>query len=354
LSTPSDIRAQPETPAPSRANYKPGVEINTRNHSLDVLRGIAVLLVIVHHYAQADASLLHIGGFGVDLFFVLSGFLISGLLFSELRLNREISLERFLIRRGLKIYPAFYCFLFLTLPITFHLPLRNFLAEALFLQSYAPHIWQHTWSLSVEEMFYLALPLLIMLLAKIKGLNWIPAISAALIAGCLIGRVLLASPFHDFNQTHLRMDSLFAGVALRYLYQFHQLLFANWAPRVGWGILFLLPNGFAQFLSPTWRAVVLSSNLIGFSALLWWSQMHPFRSQAIAWIGRYSYSIYIWHMVVAILFWELWPASFWGCCADIAASILLGVGMALLIEAPVLTVRDRFFPSRSVPGARQG
>jgi len=269
-------------------------------------------------------------------------------LFSYLHLNGGISLKRFFIRRGLKIYPAFYCFLFLTLPITLHLPLRNFLAETLFLQSYVPHIWQHTWSLSVEEMFYLALPLLIVLLARIERLDWIPAISAVLIVSCLVGRILLPSPVADFNQTHLRMDSLFAGVALGYLRQFHQPLFAAWASRLGWGSLFLLPNGFAQFLSPTWGAVIVTSNLIGFSALLWFSQAHPFKIQTIAGIGRYSYSIYIWHMVVAMLFWELWPASFWGCCADIVASVSLGVGMAFLIEAPVLSVRDKVFPSRSV------
>jgi peptidoglycan/LPS O-acetylase OafA/YrhL len=200
----------------------------------------------------------------------------------------------------------------------------------------------------VEEMFYLVLPLLIVLLTRIERLHWIPAISAGLIVSCLVGRISLASSVVDFNQTHLRMDSLFAGVALRYVRHCDRHQFETWAPRIGWGTIFLLPQGFAQFLSPTWGAVIVTSNLIGFSALLWFSQVRPFKSRAVAWIGRYSYSIYIWHMVVAMLFWELWPASFWGCCADIAASVLLGVGMALLIEAPVLSVRDRVFPSRSV------
>ena len=57
--------------------------MRSRNQSLDVLRGVAVLMVIMHHYAAGVDSFLHIGMVGVDLFFVLSGFLISGLLFSE-------------------------------------------------------------------------------------------------------------------------------------------------------------------------------------------------------------------------------------------------------------------------------
>jgi len=125
----------------------------TRNKCLDVLRGVAVLMVIVHHYAGPHSSLLHIGGIGVDLFFVLSGFLISGLLFSELERGGRIVLSRFFIRRGLKIYHAFYFFFFATMPLIWRFSGQRMLGEALFLQSYAPHIWQHTWSLSVEEMF---------------------------------------------------------------------------------------------------------------------------------------------------------------------------------------------------------
>ena len=74
-----------------------------RNQSLDVLRGAAILLVLCDHYVNTDRSFMKLGGIGVDLFFVLSGFLISGLLFSELRKTGAIHVGRFLIRRGLKI-----------------------------------------------------------------------------------------------------------------------------------------------------------------------------------------------------------------------------------------------------------
>src|SRR5215471_16328047 len=88
-----------------------------RNQSLDALRGIAVILVILCHYSQAlglGSAILEVGGCGVDLFFVLSGFLISGLLFAEFEKTRDINVKRFLIRRAFKIYPPFYSLLAVT------------------------------------------------------------------------------------------------------------------------------------------------------------------------------------------------------------------------------------------------
>ncbi|HXJ16319.1 MAG TPA: acyltransferase, partial [Candidatus Polarisedimenticolia bacterium] len=78
-----------------------------RNKRLDVLRSIAVLLVLLYH-SEIGTRLANAGWAGVDLFFVLSGFLISGLLFTEYKKRGSIDFKRFFIRRGLKIYPAFY------------------------------------------------------------------------------------------------------------------------------------------------------------------------------------------------------------------------------------------------------
>ena len=84
-----------------------------RNNRLDVLRCVAVLLVLMNH-GRVSEFFNRTGWAGVDFFFVLSGFLISGLLFGEHEKHGTINFKRFFIRRGLKIYPAFYVFLILT------------------------------------------------------------------------------------------------------------------------------------------------------------------------------------------------------------------------------------------------
>src|SRR5579859_7331652 len=119
----------------------------SRNFNLDVLRGVAILLVVCHHLGIPGFRL---GGWiGVDLFFVLSGFLISGLLFREWKTQGTVNLARFYIRRGLKIYPAFYALLAATLVVNAVLPgvpsqpvtIHSVLAEAIFVQNYFPGIW---------------------------------------------------------------------------------------------------------------------------------------------------------------------------------------------------------------------
>jgi peptidoglycan/LPS O-acetylase OafA/YrhL len=81
-----------------------------RNERLDILRCIAILLVFGRH-GFIYGTWMNVGWAGVDLFFVLSGFLISGLLFNEYQKTGEISLKRFYLRRGFKIYPAFWAML---------------------------------------------------------------------------------------------------------------------------------------------------------------------------------------------------------------------------------------------------
>src|SRR5271168_1620476 len=85
-----------------------------RIFQLDVLRGFAILLVMGVH-VPAYPIWSTVGGWGVDLFFVLSGFLISNLLFTEYRKRGDIRLGRFFFRRALKLYPSFYLLLGLTL-----------------------------------------------------------------------------------------------------------------------------------------------------------------------------------------------------------------------------------------------
>ena len=133
-------------------------KMSTRNASLDVLRGLAIVLVLGVHYKHVYNVWTKLGGVGVDLFFVLSGFLISGLLFAEFKKTGSIDFKRFFIRRGFKIYPAYYAVILFYAPFAFH---RLGWSDFLFLQSYRAGILGQAWSLSVEEHFYILLPFLL-------------------------------------------------------------------------------------------------------------------------------------------------------------------------------------------------
>jgi peptidoglycan/LPS O-acetylase OafA/YrhL len=127
-----------------------------RNGNLDALRGIAILLVFGRHFG-GNALWNQIGWAGVDLFFVLSGFLISGLLFHDWQEYGSLRIGRFYWRRALKIYPSFYFLMGITvlveglrpggLNLVWPMTPAHLAAELFFLQNYAVGMWGHTWSL---------------------------------------------------------------------------------------------------------------------------------------------------------------------------------------------------------------
>jgi peptidoglycan/LPS O-acetylase OafA/YrhL len=368
-----------------------------RSNAIDVLRALAVTLVFGAHLFPCPAETnptLHfltaawgkVGWVGVDLFFVLSGFLVSGLLFREHQKFGRISATGFLIRRGLKIYPAFWLMIGVSVAaFAIHggLPhIKSILCELLFLQNYLSPIWNHTWSLAVEEHFYLLLLFLIM--AGTRGrratnpFSDIPLNFAVVAAGCLLLRVVtrFTVPYEDvaprvlgrhFFPTHLRMDALFFGVCLSYFYHYHNQSFMAFARKyrlalAGASVPLLLIGLFVPLASPavfTWgyTGTYLGGGCLLISALTWNSDSSFAR--AIAYMGSRSYSIYLWHMPVFRLAsgWLL-PAQAAGtmgarwyvyAACSLAGSILVGLLAAAAVEFPVLRLRDRLFPSRSNP-----
>lgn len=361
-----------------------------RSRAIDILRAVAVLLVIGMHTAPCPpetpaflktlVAWLTTGGWvGVDLFFVLSGFLVSGLLFREHRQHGSISFRRFFIRRGLKIYPAFWVFIGTTVLLRLlrhsEIPLPRLLAELCFVQNYAPGLWTHTWSLAVEEHFYLLLPLCLILLCRLHPSARDPfrpicAIFAILAPLCLALRIgtghwhpVFTHLTHHFP-THLRIDSLFFGVVLSYFFHCHPVPFERFVRRfrallIVLGAALLVP----AFLFP-YRATPFISTFgfslfyIGSGLLLagWLAREVPnhWLARALSFIGAHSYSIYLWHTFIAhdctavlkrILGihwnWYLYAGSYW------TGAILFGIAMSLLVEYPFLRLRDRFFQSRA-------
>jgi peptidoglycan/LPS O-acetylase OafA/YrhL len=336
--------------------------VKARNQSLDILRGVAILLVLGCHYDYCRAW-YKFGWSGVDLFFVLSGFLISGLLFAEFKKTGRINLKRFWLRRGLKIWPAFYAFIGFTVGVLLlygHRVPHDLLHDSLFISNYLTPYWRITWSLAVEEHFYLALPILLLILVRISRekanpFRAIPAIAIALTAVCLVLRALARGPqATGAAETHLRMDSLFFGVALGYYYHFEREKMARigrWPLSICAGSFLALVLVISLVHGPTNEPVIYTFAFLGYGCLLLaMLDRQPSRgplSGLVAWIGRYSYSIYLWHIaLVAMFFWGIRPTAL-TFVIYVIASLLVGAGMSKAIEYPVLALRDRWLPAAS-------
>lgn len=328
--------------------------------SLDVLRGIAVLLVIVRHSDAAwgtwMAPLRRGGWVGVDLFFVLSGFLVSGLLFREFEKTGEIRPARFLIRRGWKIYPAFWLLIAVTpwiTPFGSGGPWSRTAAELSFMQSYLPRRWwPHTWSIAVEEHFYLLLPFVLVPLAKTRFAA-LPRIvfaimGALLVAKCFNGLRPFSEQTHLFP-THLRLDGLFFGVLLQHWYRTWPA-FRAWGARdakalIAGGCLLLAPSFVVNVEQVTaLHTYWLTANILGSGVILIGLVCGGIRENAvtklIGWIGFYSYSIYLWHNFAVS---GVAPAlGIDSVLFNVFAAVILGVATSKLIEQPCLRLRDWF------------
>jgi peptidoglycan/LPS O-acetylase OafA/YrhL len=353
---------------------------------LDFLRAVAVILVVGNHSAicppetnwllnKITAVWLRGGWTGVDLFFVLSGFLIAGLLFNEYKKRGDVDIKKFLIRRGFKIYPAFW-FLMLTTFAVNRLsgePIwrGGFLSELLFVQNYRAGIWQHTWSLAVEEHFYIFLSLLFSLFLFLgrnsrqkNSFDFIPKIFAFIAVVCFVLRYVTDvrlgfSYVVNIEQTHLRIDSLFFGVFLSYLWNFRGLSDSEFLQKnkflIGLaGICCFVPAFVFELEETFWLETTgLTILYFGGGFLLLSLLKSDFGGSKIlrgaAEIGKYSYSIYLWNLPTHVWLvkftnlaqenWFLYAFLYW------TGTLLLGIGTAKLIEYPVLRLRDKLFPS---------
>ena len=351
-----------------------------RLKQLDALRALAVILVLGHHVTW-NPIWVRYGWSGVDLFFVLSGFLISGLLFREYKQHNDIQILRFWTRRALKIYPAYYLLIFLTIGgrLLAGTPLgwNCVWPDLIFMQSYWQGSWGHLWSLAVEEHFYILLPLALWIMMRRQPgeqdpFCYLPRICMIIFAACLALRsvhLLTGEPF-DFQShkfaTHVRLDALSFGVLLSYYWEFRHSVIEKLFKDGGGlvlpiSLLLLLPALLFDQRDAFMHTAGLSMLYVGYGGLLLYSLKcvggDGIVVRTLARIGVYSYTLYLCHLPIAS--WCVGDLTKWSpanvpILRDHAFLLFLcyavltfaaGVILARLVEIPVLKLRDRLVPA---------
>jgi len=279
------FRVTTEPPAPQQGHVDPRFEGRQRQPGLDLLRALAIIVVVIYHAGIMGFPLpsrVHRWGWiGVDLFFVLSGYLIGGQLLAEVARSEHLNLARFYARRVLRIMPAY----FVILTIYFLLPswreypdmaqpLWKFLLSVQNIALHGGTAFSHSWSLAVEDQFYLALPFILLVLF------WRPRgailVSCFIVLSGLFLRAFLAAQnasvdggvsFRGFQAwiyypTWTRLDPLGLGVVIAAIEKFRPRLWQRLTNSAIW----LWVPALALIVYALWLG---ESDYINFNACVW-------------------------------------------------------------------------------------
>jgi len=334
--------------------------------SLDGLRAIAAFLVVFYHAGLEWVP----GGLGVLIFFVLSGFLITWLLLKEEEQSGAISLKLFYLRRSLRIFPAFYAYWLLLSAASLLLHKRYDVAQAISSLLYVNNYYQalhgdpntgfsHTWSLGIEEQFYLLWPLIFLLLREARQRLRFLIAAVVLLA---LYREALIFLFHrdqgyiyeafDTRADHLLMGCLLA-IALRagvWTGLWRRLCSSPWLVAVPLGLL-VISTALALRFGSTYRdAVGFVVDPMLVAVLIVQTIAHPSAGFGVAlnwdwmrYLGTISYSVYLYQQVVVEPARKLtarWPAI--SMLATILAVIAVASASYWIVERPFLRLKKRF------------
>lgn len=297
------------------------------------LRALAALLVLFFH-----ANFISGGFIGVDIFYVISGFLITGLLVKELNLNGRISLRAFYLRRSKRLLPASFLVLLVTAVLAWwFLPAisrgsigRDLVASSLYISNYLFAFWQndyqnlnstpspfiHYWSLAVEEQFYLFWPLLILGMARFRShKKFYFGFSIVVITSLALGIWLTkVAPIWAFYSLPTRAWELGFGAFLSICIEKFRRYFPDWVYRqiAILGLILLVLSIFyfdehTPFPGSAALVPVTGTTLLILSIGQWPRVMEFLATNRISlWLGKISYPLYLWHWPILVL-----PISFW-------------------------------------------
>jgi peptidoglycan/LPS O-acetylase OafA/YrhL len=372
--------AQEESPAMAIARTE-----RTRHWpALDGLRGFAVVAVLLYHL---EIPHLMPGGFiGVDVFFVLSGFLITSLLIGEQGTYNKVDLRAFYIRRALRLLPALLAVLMVFSVAVEIVPSAQYLrydslTAVPFVFFYVGNWWfiqhslgvfDHTWSLAIEEQFYLVFPALFMVATRRK-LSRIGSAKAllALVAAEIILRSALLASGHSVNvvgnATVTHSDGILLGASLAFWLTSsehrvsHRMINAMSVMGSAFLVVLIiaLPNSSRYGPSPVWYDVGVTGATIATALLLLDQVVAPQRliafvlgSRAAVWVGRRSYGLYLWHYpiyrLVILAPGPIGHRYLLDALVFFGSFVVAGVSYEV-IEKPALRLKARFQSTEGIP-----
>lgn len=357
----------------SQINRELGAILNTKVISgLDALRALAITLVLLEHFwiATLVARLNpDLGSMGVMIFFVLSGFLITSMLLKEYRKSGSISLGNFYRRRAFRIFPTFYvCWILTTIVETLahRIHWKTAIISFFYLMDYgralAPPALQPymhlgiSWSLAIEEKFYLLWPLLLLLLLK-KRSTLIRTMCVIILAQWTY-RALMYLVFHVgwtyvYNAFDMRADALLAGCLLAILVEDERTrLFCCWLLRWQWlsaipllalALISLVPppetpNNYFYLILWSIQPPLIAAWLLQF--VYWGAKSWTICSTApVRFLAHISYALYLYHPLASGITYDLHMPHL-GYSAAILA-LLMSIASYYWIEKPFMRMRDR-------------
>ena len=349
--------------------------------SIDSLRAIAVIAVIIYHI---DANYLPGGFLGVDLFFVLSGYLISSLIIKEYKSTGTVNLYNFYVRRARRLLPAVYFMITVVLIIItlFNgVLLKKSYLDALFGYIYSSNWWyifhkldyfdsfgsqspfKHLWSLAIEEQFYMFFPLIFLIFnRKSKSNNSNSKLNRnfiyvvlSLILVSLIAHILLFD-INNINRIYFGTDtrafSLLVGVVGAILYPMDRLserttkkdnMIYSIVSLVSILVLIGIMINTSEYNTWLYRGGFLLVAIIGLIIIISSGRQYTFMSKLLSFkpfvfIGKISYSLYLWHfpiLVVTTPVSEIGNPNLFYVTLRIVLIFLVATGSYMFVETPI-------------------